>query len=242
MESDDSADWGAGPGSGPETGGRGIGPGSDRGIGGRGVEPGSDPGFDGSAVDVAVVDAGISGLALTHFCERRGLDVATFEAGSEPGGVVRTRTVDGRPLAVGREGMGCLVPDDGYALLGSTWNADAFGRDRLYTCYLGGAANPGAVGWSDDRLGRVAAREFADVTGAEDPRVLSVARVRPGMPAYDRSWAALEGLELPGGIAVCANYAARAGIPGRVREARATAERLSEGGPGGPKRVRADTA
>jgi len=43
------------------------------------------------------------------------------------------------------------------------------------------------------------------------------------MPAFDRTWAALDDVDLPAGVHLCTNYTARAGIPGRV----AAAERLA---------------
>lgn len=45
---------------------------------------------------VGVVGAGITGLSVTHFLAARGVDVVTFEAASEPGGVVRSERVEGR--------------------------------------------------------------------------------------------------------------------------------------------------
>jgi oxygen-dependent protoporphyrinogen oxidase len=50
---------------------------------------------------VAVVGAGITGLALTHELADRGIDCRTFEASDEPGGVIQSRRVDGRVLEVG---------------------------------------------------------------------------------------------------------------------------------------------
>ena len=50
-------------------------------------------------------------------------------------------------------------------------------------------------------------------------RPLAVAREE--MPAWDRSWAALDGLRLPPGLHVTANWESRPGIPGRMARARA---------------------
>jgi oxygen-dependent protoporphyrinogen oxidase len=109
------------------------------------------------------------------------------------------------------------------ATRGVTWNDSLFGREGVYTAYLGGAQNPAVVEEPDGTLGRLAADEFRRVTGY-DARVLAVARER--MPAWDLSWRALEGLELPAGIRIAANWMSRPGIPGRLAEARRLAERL----------------
>jgi len=117
--------------------------------------------------------------------------------------------------------------DEDLHTLGTTWNASLLDRDGVYTCYLGGGYGPEAVEWDDDRLASVAAREFEAVTGRE-ARALSVHRWERGMPAYDRSWAALDRLSTPAGVHLCTNYTARAGIPGRIREAKRVAERLAD--------------
>jgi oxygen-dependent protoporphyrinogen oxidase len=49
----------------------------------------------------AVVGAGITGLAATHYLAERGVDVVTFESDDEPGGVIRSRRVDGDVVEVG---------------------------------------------------------------------------------------------------------------------------------------------
>lgn len=120
-------------------------------------------------------------------------------------------------------GAGYVVPfDEPLDTLGSTWGDCLFGREGSYTCYLGGAKAPALLSRSDDRLGTIAAEEFEAVTGYA-ARAVDVHRLRPGMPAFDRSWVALDGVDLPAGLHLCTNYTARAGIPGRV----AAAERLA---------------
>jgi len=117
--------------------------------------------------------------------------------------------------------------DEQFRTLGTTWNDSLLDRDGVYTCYLGGSRNPELVERSDDELGSLAAAEFEEITGTS-ARAISVHRLRRGMPAYDRSWAALERLSVPEGIRLCTNYTARAGLPGRIREAEQTAEELAE--------------
>jgi len=109
---------------------------------------------------------------------------------------------------------------------GVTFNANLFGRDGVYTAFLGGARNPGLVDLPDFRIAAIASAEFELVTGAE-ARALRVSRTR--MPAWDRSWTALDGLELPPRIHLAANYESRAGIPGRVARARQLAAALAAG-------------
>jgi len=50
---------------------------------------------------VGIVGAGITGLALAHYCRERGVDAVAFEASSEPGGVIRSSRADGRVLEHG---------------------------------------------------------------------------------------------------------------------------------------------
>ncbi len=55
----------------------------------------------GSEMRVAVVGAGITGLAVTHHLAAADIDVVTFEAAAEPGGVIRSHQHDGRVLEDG---------------------------------------------------------------------------------------------------------------------------------------------
>ncbi len=126
-----------------------------------------------------------------------------------------------------REGFGYQVRhDEGLDTLGVSWNASMFGRDGVYTVFLGGMRNPELVEESDETLGEIAATEFEHVMDAEAD-VLSVARLRRGFPAYDASWDALDEVRLPEGIHLATNYTARMGVPSRIREARRLAESLA---------------
>jgi oxygen-dependent protoporphyrinogen oxidase len=106
---------------------------------------------------------------------------------------------------------------------GVTFNDALFGRTGVYTVYLGGAKNPWIAATSGERLAQIAVDEFRTVTGY-DARVLSVQQER--MPAWDRSWGAVNGMTLPRGLHVHANWDARPGIPGRLLMSRRLAERL----------------
>ena len=59
---------------------------------------------------VGVVGAGITGLTLSHALAERGVDSITFEASDEPGGVIRSRRVDGRLLEFGPQRVRLTPP------------------------------------------------------------------------------------------------------------------------------------
>jgi oxygen-dependent protoporphyrinogen oxidase len=115
------------------------------------------------------------------------------------------------------EGLGFQVSlGERLATRGVTFNASLFERDGVYTVHLGGAKAPEVVAWRDEEIAATAIREFRTITGYE-ATLLSVDRGL--MPAWDRSWAALDGLELPPGIHIAANWESRPGIPGRLAQA-----------------------
>lgn len=108
---------------------------------------------------------------------------------------------------------------------GVTWNASALGRDGVFTAFLGGARDPEILSLDDGEIGQIAAQEMQRVTGV-DTRVLRVGRTR--IPSWDRSWAALDGLQLPPGLLLAANYESRVGIPGRINQAHQLAGLLAD--------------
>jgi protoporphyrinogen/coproporphyrinogen III oxidase len=107
---------------------------------------------------------------------------------------------------------------------GVTWNDSLFARKGVYTVYLGGARNPWVATESDERLSAIALDEFRTAT-SYDARVLAVEQEL--MPAWDRSWAAIQQLRLPAGLHIHANWESRPGIPGRLVMARRVADRLT---------------
>lgn len=109
---------------------------------------------------------------------------------------------------------------------GVTFNSAAFGRDGVVTVYMGGMKDPDLPDWPDDRIAEAARTELGLVTGA-DADVLHVARTR--IPAWDDTWDALEGMSLPEGIHLCANYTGRPGVPGRAVQAKRLAVELTAG-------------
>ncbi len=127
-----------------------------------------------------------------------------------------------------RDGFGYQVRhDEGLDTLGVSWNASMFGRDGVYTVFLGGMKNPQLVEESEETLGEIARTEFNDVMDA-DADVLSVVSLDRGFPAYDTSWDALSEFEAPDGIHLATNYTARMGVPSRIREAKGLATALAE--------------
>jgi protoporphyrinogen/coproporphyrinogen III oxidase len=107
---------------------------------------------------------------------------------------------------------------------GVTWNDSLFGRRGIYTVYLGGAKNPWVAEAPEEKVRGIALDEFRTATGY-DAEVLSVEHEL--MPAWDRSWAAVQSLELPDGLHIHANWESRPGIPGRLIMARRTADRIA---------------
>jgi protoporphyrinogen/coproporphyrinogen III oxidase len=107
---------------------------------------------------------------------------------------------------------------------GVTFNDSLFGRRGVYTVYLGGAKAPEVMDWTDEKLIETAVREFRQATGF-DSRPLAVERER--MPAWDRSWAALQGLQVPDGLHIAANWESRPGMPGRLIQAKRLATKLA---------------
>lgn len=131
-----------------------------------------------------------------------------------------------------RDGIGALVPSGAdVGISGSTWNASFLDRDRVFTCYVDPGSDPEMPERTDEELGQFAAAEFERLTGASASPI-HVHRWQPGMPAYDRSWTAMDDLEPPEGVHLCANYVGRPGIPGRLRNAKRLAGEIagSEGG------------
>lgn len=107
---------------------------------------------------------------------------------------------------------------------GVTWNDSLFGRAGVYTAYLGGARNPWIATADRERIVDIAVSEFRTATGF-DASVLSVEQER--MPAWDRSWSAIQSLPLPRNVHVHANWMSRPGIPGRLAGARRLAAVLA---------------
>lgn len=141
-------------------------------------------------------------------------------------GQLRTNEVSVVPLQVesAPTGFGFQVAfGERWRTRGVTWNASLFGRTGICTAYLGGGLDPEVAGWSDGRVGRLAAREYTSIHGVE---AWPLAVARPRLPAYDDSWSSLDDLVLPAGIRLAANYMGRLGISARIAQAEAVADAL----------------
>jgi protoporphyrinogen/coproporphyrinogen III oxidase len=163
---------------------------------------------------------------------------ARLLAGPAPTVAARLGTLRYNPLAVvhlhaetGLRGLGFQVAlVERLALRGVTFNDSLFGRRNVYTAYLGGASHPEVVSGDDHALAALAVAEFHICTG-HAARPLAVAR--EAMPAWDVTWSALAGMQLPDGIIAAANWESRPGLPGRLSRAAAVARDLlpSRGSP-----------
>jgi oxygen-dependent protoporphyrinogen oxidase len=131
---------------------------------------------------------------------------------------------DGQPA----DGLGYQVSyQEELHTLGVSFNGVLFGRDDLCTAFLGGMHEPEILEEPDDRLGEIARREFEEATGT-GATVLDVERRERWFPAYDHTWWGTEEVETPAGVHLATNYTARMGIPSRVREAKAVADRVAD--------------
>lgn len=192
----------------------------------RGIEPSSDGGYlldtpDGTeAVDQVVVTTPAPVAAELLDGVARGVE-GLADLTYNPLAQVSLRADLDRP------GLGYQI---GYGevlhTLGVSWNAQMFGRDGLYTAFLGGMHEPEIFEESDETLGEIAAREFETVTGAP-ATAFDVNRLNRGFPAWDETWDAIDRVETPDGVHLATNYTARMGIPSRIREAKRLAARLA---------------
>lgn len=149
-----------------------------------------------------------------------------------PTAAARIATLTYNPLAVvhlhadtGLRGLGYQVSlAETLVTRGVTWNDSLFGRKGVYTAYLGGARNSWIAGETTERAGQIAVAEFRAVTGC-DSAVISVEH--ESMPAWDRSWAAVQQLELPPNVHLHTNWMSRPGIPGRLANSSRLADTLA---------------
>lgn len=113
--------------------------------------------------------------------------------------------------------------DEDLATHGVTSQHDLFERTGMYTAFMGGAGRTDVSKRSDDDLAALAVAEFQHVTGAP---ACALGVHRTAIPAWDSSWDALDGLDLPDGLEICANWWDRPGITGRITDAGRVARAL----------------
>lgn len=128
-----------------------------------------------------------------------------------------------------RKGLGYQIRgDQEFRTLGVTWNAGMFDeRDGIYTAFLGGSKHPDLIDRPENELRQIARTEFETIMDAP-ASVLYVHRWRRGIPAYDLSWVALDGLRLPPALHLATNYTGGVGVSARIREAHSLAARLAD--------------
>lgn len=107
---------------------------------------------------------------------------------------------------------------------GVTSHGTLFGRTGLFSAFLGGMGGEALLNRPDSEIRMIAQEEFRAVTGVEATALLVH---RTHMPAWDRSWKAMDQLRLPAGLHVCAAYSDRPGIGGRLEEAVRIAQRIT---------------
>ena len=159
---------------------------------------------------------------------------AEIVEGVDPGSAAALREFNYNPLVLVHLESPARADGFGYQVrrtepmrtLGVTWNTSLFDRDGVYTVFLGGMHDPGAVDRSEAALGETAVQEFRRVMGV-DAEVVNVERIPKAFPAWDESWTASERVDLPEGITLATNYTGRMGVPSRVREARRLAGNLA---------------
>lgn len=120
--------------------------------------------------------------------------------------------------------------DESLETLGVSWNDSLFGRNGVYTVFLGGMHNPGIIQRTVDDIGSVAVAEFADVMDAE-ASVLNVTKLPAAFPAHDTTWKYRDHVSLPENIILETNYTARMGVPSRIRRAKQVANEIIETDP-----------
>ncbi len=107
---------------------------------------------------------------------------------------------------------------------GATFSGNLDGTGRSAVVYLGGMPDPDFPSAPDRDLMETASTELETLTGtAAHP--IHVHRTR--MPAWDRSWRAMDDLVLPPDVHLLTNYSGRPGILGRMEAARRLAEQLA---------------
>jgi renalase len=161
-----------------------------------GCRAGSGGGMSGSIGHVAVIGAGIAGLACATALARVGIGVTMFEKSRRPGGRVATRPVDGLSFNHGAQFATAHGPDFAALLAGlaaagiaASWPA-AGGEGRRMSFRPGMSALPAAMaeqaGSAGAELRTARHAAFLHRTdGGWQVRHLDAADIRPGGTARD---------------------------------------------------------
>ncbi len=157
-----------------------------------------------------------------------------------PDAAQRLRALRVNDLALVHLQVSSLPPSLGFQVAlgepqrirGATFSGALDGTGDTAVVYLGGMLDPELVALPDHEVMEIATREFTTLTGLPS-RPLHLHRTR--MPAWDRSWEALDGLTLPEGIHLLTNYTGRPGIVGRISQAGALARTHFGSGPDLPQ-------
>jgi oxygen-dependent protoporphyrinogen oxidase len=96
-------------------------------------------------MQVGIVGAGITGLALTHHLAEHGIDSIAFEASEEPGGVISSRHVDGHVLEVGPQRMRRTPGIEALAEAAGVSDAIIEGPEADLYVYAGGRLGEGPL-------------------------------------------------------------------------------------------------
>lgn len=126
-------------------------------------------------------------------------------------------------------GSGYKVPlSDASITRGVTSHDGLFGRDGLFTAFLGGMGFEDVASHTDGALMDMARSDFARATGV---RAIPLLAHRTAMPAWDETWDGIRGRTPPRGIHLCGAFSGRPGLSGRLEETKRLAARLLEATP-----------
>jgi oxygen-dependent protoporphyrinogen oxidase len=117
-----------------------------------------------------------------------------------------------------------MTLNSSMATRGVTSHEALFGRQGLFSAFLGGMGGEAVLDRTDAEILAIAKEEFHGVTGGDSTPLLVH---RTQMPAWDRSWSAMDQLRLPAGLHICSAYSDRPGIGGRLEEALRIASRIT---------------
>jgi oxygen-dependent protoporphyrinogen oxidase len=138
------------------------------------------------------------------------------------------------------QGFGFLAPrTEGIHLLGTLFSSALFpdrapGGRSLLTSFIGGAFEPEAVDWPDDRVWEITCSELQKVLKtSESPEPVALFRHRNAIPQYNighERWAAAvkEELTKRPGLFIASNYLEGVSVPACIDQGERTAHAVAE--------------